>query len=147
MRLAACFVAVALGCARAEPPPPVPGPAPAEAAKPGQEVTTPSGLRYVDLVVGTGAMAHVGQKASVHYTGTLEDGTVFDSSRERGPFQFEIGRGMVIRGWDEGLLEMRVGGKRKLVIPPDLAYGERGAGGKIPPNAVLTFEIELLGLE
>jgi peptidylprolyl isomerase len=107
--------------------------------------TTPSGLQYVDLKVGTGDSPKTGQTAEVHYTGTLADGKKFDSSRDRGqPFSFAVGRGQVIKGWDEGVATMKVGGIRKLVIPPDLAYGARGAGGVIPPNATLTFEVELL---
>lgn len=108
-------------------------------------VTTDSGLQYVDVVEGTGAMPQPGQRVTVHYTGTLEDGTKFDSSRDRGrPFTFQIGVGQVIKGWDEGVGTMRVGGQRQLVIPPDLGYGSRGAGGVIPPNATLLFDVELL---
>lgn len=107
--------------------------------------TTPSGLQYVDVQVGTGASPQKGQTAVVHYTGWLVDGKKFDSSKDRGqPFSFAVGRGQVIKGWDEGVATMKVGGTRKLVIPPDLAYGARGAGGVIPPNATLTFEVELL---
>jgi len=108
-------------------------------------VTTESGLKYVDLVEGTGAQPQAGQTVIVHYTGTLEDGTKFDSSRDRNqPFSFRLGVGQVIRGWDEGLSTMRVGGRRQLIIPPDLGYGARGAGGVIPPNATLVFDVELL---
>lgn len=108
-------------------------------------VTTPSGLKYEDTVVGTGASPQTGHDVTVHYTGTLEDGTKFDSSVDRGqPFTFQIGIGRVIKGWDEGVMGMKVGGKRKLVIPPQLGYGARGAGGVIPPNATLVFEVELL---
>ncbi|MEM8932427.1 MAG: FKBP-type peptidyl-prolyl cis-trans isomerase [Acidobacteriota bacterium] len=106
-----------------------------------------SGLQYQDLVQGEGAEAKPGQTVRVHYTGWLTDGTKFDSSVDRGePFDFPLGAGMVIRGWDEGVAGMRIGGKRKLVIPPDLGYGAHGAGGVIPPNATLVFEVELLGL-
>lgn len=111
-------------------------------------VTTPSGLQYIDLVEGTGATPQKGQTVSVHYTGTLENGRKFDSSRDRGqPFEFPIGAGRVIKGWDEGLSTMKVGGQRRLIIPPELGYGARGAGGVIPPNATLIFDVELLGIK
>lgn len=108
-------------------------------------VTTPSGLKYIDIQEGDGATPQSGQNVTVHYTGTLEDGTKFDSSRDRNrPFSFRLGAGQVIRGWDEGLSTMKVGGQRRLIIPPELGYGARGAGGVIPPNATLVFDVELL---
>lgn len=110
-------------------------------------VTTPSGLQYEDLRVGSGATASAGQDVVVHYTGWLTDGRKFDSSRDRGdPFTFGLGAGQVIAGWDEGVEGMAIGGLRKLTIPPQLGYGEWGAGGVIPPNATLVFEVELLDL-
>jgi FKBP-type peptidyl-prolyl cis-trans isomerase FkpA len=112
------------------------------------EVTTPSGLKYTDLVLGDGAVAESGKRVSVHYTGWLTDNTKFDSSLDRGkPFDFVLGQGQVIRGWDEGVKGMRVHGKRRLTIPPDLGYGAQGAGGVIPPNATLIFEVELLDVK
>ncbi len=110
------------------------------------ETTTDTGLKYQDLKLGEGALCTGrGQTAVVHYTGWLEDGTKFDSSRDRDePFSFPVDCGYVIPGWDEGVVGMQVGGIRKLVVPPQLAYGESGAGGVIPPNATLVFEIELL---
>ena len=111
----------------------------------GNGVTTPSGLKYVDDVVGSGAEARAGQTAVVHYTGWLMDGKKFDSSKDRGqPFAFPLGGGRVIKGWDEGVAGMKVGGKRTLTIPANLGYGAAGAGGVIPPNATLRFEVELL---
>ncbi len=115
-------------------------------------IKSPSGLQYEDVKVGTGIEPKSGQTCSVHYTGWLwENGTKgkkFDSSVDRGqPFPFSVGRGQVIRGWDEGVLTMKVGGKRNLIIPPGLGYGAQGAGGVIPPNATLFFEVELLGVK
>jgi FKBP-type peptidyl-prolyl cis-trans isomerase FkpA len=105
----------------------------------------PSGLYVEDVAAGSGEEAVPGRSVAVHYTGWLPDGTQFDSSRDRGePFAFRLGEGQVIEGWDEGVAGMRVGGRRKLVIPPDLAYGSAGAGGVIPPNATLVFDVELL---
>jgi FKBP-type peptidyl-prolyl cis-trans isomerase len=118
-------------------------PAPPE-VDPGKMVVTASGLNYTDLVAGDGAAAVAGQTVKVHYTGWLMDGTKFDSSLDRGtPFQFPLGAGRVIKGWDEGVEGMKVGGKRLLIIPPELGYGSRAAG-PIPPNSVLKFEVELL---
>jgi FKBP-type peptidyl-prolyl cis-trans isomerase FkpA len=117
------------------------------ANKEGGQVKTESGLEYVDLVVGTGQEAKPGNTATVHYTGWLLDGKKFDSSVDRNdPFSFRVGGGQVIKGWDEGVAGMKVGGKRKLIIPSHLGYGARGAGQVIPPNATLTFEVELLGV-
>jgi FKBP-type peptidyl-prolyl cis-trans isomerase FkpA len=111
-------------------------------------ITTKSGLQYEDTQVGTGPEAAAGKTVEVHYTGTLADGTKFDSSHDRRqPFAFRLGAGQVIKGWDEGVQGMKVGGTRKLVIPGDLAYGPRGAAGVIPPNAQLTFVVDLLGVK
>jgi peptidylprolyl isomerase len=145
---------VALGAA----PDPSKEPAPKPAAQAAKEekaskmVKTPSGLQYEDTAVGTGASPKPGQTCVMHYTGWLWEngakGKKFDSSVDRGqPFEFQIGLGMVIKGWDEGVATMKVGGKRTLLIPPALGYGTRGAGGVIPPNATLVFDVELLGLK
>ncbi len=111
-------------------------------------ITTPSGLQFHDETVGDGATPQKGQKVVVHYTGTLEDGTKFDSSRDRQkPFSFTLGVGQVIKGWDEGLSTMKVGGRRHLVIPADLGYGAHGAGHVIPPHATLHFDVELIEIQ
>jgi len=113
-----------------------------------QEVTLKSGLKYIDVEVGEGPAAVSGKDVTVHYTGTFPDGKKFDSSVDRNePFAFKLGAGQVIKGWDEGVAGMRIGGKRKLYIPPALGYGKRGAGSVIPPDADLCFEVELLGVE
>ena len=122
------------------------------AKKESQMKTTPSGLQYEDAVLGTGASPKPGQTCVMHYTGWLFEnktkGKKFDSSLDRGqPYEFPIGQGRVIQGWDEGVATMKVGGKRTLVIPPSIGYGARGAGGVIPPNATLLFEVELLGVK
>jgi peptidylprolyl isomerase len=124
----------------------------ATAQTPGSTMTTASGLKITDTTVGTGATPKAGQTCIMHYTGWLyENGTKgkkFDSSVDRGtPFEFPIGQGAVIKGWDEGVASMKVGGKRTLVIPPALGYGARGAGGVIPPNATLMFDVELIGVK
>ena len=114
----------------------------------GKEVTTPSGLKYTESVEGTGPTPKRGQVVSVLYTGSLQNGTVFDSSAKHGgkPFDFPLGRGSVIKGWDEAIATMKVGGKRKLIIPPKLGYGEAGTDN-IPPNATLLFDVELVGVK
>src|SRR5512139_3071643 len=112
------------------------------------ERMTDSGLKIDDLVAGDGAEAKPGQMVTVHYTGLLTNGSKFDSSKDRNdPFRFNLGAGQVIRGWDEGVAGMKIGGKRKLILPPQLGYGARGAGGVIPPNATLVFEVELLDVK
>ena len=126
--------------------------APASAQTTGKPMTTASGLQIIDTKVGTGASPKPGQTCVMHYTGWLYEngakGKKFDSSVDRGqPFEFPIGQGRVIKGWDEGVASMKVGGKRTLIIPPELGYGARGAGGVIPPNATLIFEVELLGVK
>lgn len=111
------------------------------------QITTASGLVIQDVIEGSGAVACAGQTVTVHYTGWLTDGSKFDSSKDRNdPFEFPLGARHVIAGWDEGVQGMKIGGTRKLTIPPELGYGARGAGGVIPPNATLVFEVELLGL-
>ena len=125
---------------------------PAAAQTQGKTMTTETGLKFIDTTVGTGASPQKGQTCVMHYTGWLsEEGTKgkkFDSSVDRGsPFEFPIGMKRVIAGWDEGVATMKVGGKRTLIIPPQLGYGERGAGGVIPPNATLIFDVELLGIK
>jgi FKBP-type peptidyl-prolyl cis-trans isomerase FkpA len=108
---------------------------------------TPTGLGIEEIIAGDGEIAEAGQRVTVHYTGWLTDGSKFDSSKDRNdPFEFWLGKGQVIRGWDEGVQGMKVGGTRKLTIPPQLGYGARGAGGVIPPDATLVFEVELLGI-
>lgn len=117
-------------------------------SKTGTEVTTASGLKYIDQVEGSGPSPVTGKTVTVHYTGTLENGKKFDSSVDKGkPLSFVIGRGEVIKGWDEGLMTMKVGGKRKLIVPPQLGYGPQGNGPKVPPNSTLFFDVEMLGIK
>jgi peptidylprolyl isomerase len=125
-------------------------PSPGPSAEPAQSgmVTTPTGLQYQDLQVGQGAQPQPGQTVTVHYNGYLTNGTKFDSSVDKGePFSFVLGQRQVIAGWDEGVSTMRIGGMRKLVVPPQLGYGDRGAGGVIPPGATLVFDVQLLGAQ
>lgn len=158
--LAALAIIALVGCQQGKSGESTPSPSsspptqqPAQPAAPqataAKEVTTPSGLKYQDLVVGNGPVAEEGMPAGVNYTGWLTDGTKFDSSLDPGrtPFTFTIGAGMVIRGWDEGVKGMRVGGKRKLTIPADLAYGEQGRPPVIPANSTLVFEVELVSVK
>ena len=155
--LAMLAVVALAGCQQGKPgetaPPPSASPAippSAQSAAPGaREVTTPSGLKYQDLVVGDGAMAEPGNQVEVHYTGWLTNGTKFDTSLDPGgrPYAFTLGAGMVIPGWDEGVKGLRVGGRRRLTIPPDLAYGERGSPPVIPANSTLVFEVELVSVK
>jgi FKBP-type peptidyl-prolyl cis-trans isomerase len=145
---AAAALVITVAIATAAPPAPATGGNSAPSKTTGKPVTTPSGLKYWDLKKGTGAVAKSGSPVKVHYTGWLTDGKKFDSSVDRGePFAFKLGAGMVIKGWDEGVAGMKVGGKRQLRIPPELGYGARGAGGVIPPNAELIFDVELLGVD
>lgn len=139
--LSTLLIFVVLGIASAQP-----QKSPAEPTKvTGKPKTTASGLQYWDITVGTGATAAAGKMVKVHYTGWLTDGKKFDSSLDRGqPFAFSLGAGQVIKGWDEGVAGMKVGGKRQLKIPPELGYGARGAGNAIPPNSTLIFDVELL---
>ena len=114
---------------------------------PGVEITTPSGLKYTDEVIGTGENPRPGSTVTVHYTGTFPDGRKFDSSFDRGqPMVFRLGIDPMVKGWEEGMMTMKVGGKRKLIVPPELGYGAKGRSG-IPPNSTLVFEIELLGVK
>ena len=146
--LSVLLVAGAIGTSVADPAP-AKKEEPAKAAPSGGKmVTTASGLKYIDTQVGSGATPKKGQTVRVHYTGTLASGQKFDSSVDRGePFEFQIGVGQVIKGWDEGVLSRKVGGKRTLIVPSNLGYGSRGVGGVIPPDAELHFDVELLGVK
>jgi FKBP-type peptidyl-prolyl cis-trans isomerase FkpA len=145
--LAICLVVLATSCTKQEASNPVTPPLPPGAVAPPKPITNVSELKMEDTKVGTGAVAKAGKSVTVHYTGWLTNGTKFDSSKDHGqPFTFQLGAGQVIKGWDQGVAGMKVGGVRKLTIPPSLAYGPNGAGGVIPPNATLVFEVELLGV-
>ena len=140
------ILAIVYGCGKSEKSGASSSSGPAKVS--GSPTTTPSGLQYWDLVVGTGPTAAPGNMVHVHYSGYLTSGEKFDSSRDRGePFSFPLGAGQVIKGWDEGVAGMKVGGQRQLRIPPELGYGSAGAGGAIPPNATLVFDVELLGVD
>lgn len=142
--LSTAFVAL-LGCGSAMATPPEKSPQTTPDRSKKMATTTASGLIYEDIVEGSGATASAGHSVVVHYTGWLTNGTKFDSSKDRNePFEFRLGAGQVIRGWDEGVAGMKEGGQRKLTIPAQLGYGARGAGGVIPPNAVLVFDVELI---
>ena len=148
LALVLCLVILVSACTKkaeapvSNTPPPVP-----VAVAPAQPVADVTEMKIEDIKVGTGAVAEVDKNVSVHYTGWLTNGKKFDSSKDRGePFTFPLGGGRVIKGWDQGVAGMKVGGVRKLTIPPSLGYGPRGAGGVIPPNATLVFEVELLGV-
>lgn len=146
--LVLCVVVLATSCTKQEAPNPGTLPLPPGAVAPPKPVANVTELKMEDTTVGTGAVAEAGKRVTVHYTGWLANGTKFDSSKDHGqPFTFQLGAGQVIKGWDQGVAGMKVGGMRKLTIPPDLAYGPNGAGGVIPPNATLVFEVELLGVE
>ena len=151
--LGLCLLASCAGTSSSDPPqaaaPPPGDPQPGGTAPPppAPSKSAAAGRLWTDLKVGTGPVAKKGQRLKVHYVGTLTNGSTFDSSTGGQPFVFTLGGGQVIRGWDEGLPGMKVGGKRRLVIPPELAYGASGAPPKIPPNATLVFEIDLLGIE
>src|SRR6478752_7699613 len=143
--IVAAVMTAGLACNQPQAQPPAQSGSAQSSASTAKEVTLPDGLKYTDDQVGTGTEATAGKTVVVHYTGWLLDGTKFDSSRDRNqPFSFPLGAGRVIKGWDEGVAGMKVGGKRTLEIPPDLGYGARGAGGVIPPNATLVFDVELV---
>ena len=145
--LVVCFVVLGSGCGKVEDSAVYTSPAP-ETAAPAQPAAEVTELKIEDTRVGTGTVAEVGKSVTVHYIGRLTNWTKFDSSRDHHkPFTFQLGAGQVIKGWDQGVAGMKVGGVRKLTIPPSLGYGENGAGGVIPPNATLVFEVELLSVE